>query len=150
MRISSKYYVLCIMHKSFRLKGLLKLLTFVLLTTYYILHTTSAHAAGPCPTDPAGGVRLGDCFGFGDIKSLGQGTSLLVAPAFSVATTLVVILFLIGAFKYMMSAGDKEQLAAARNMIAQALIGFIILMFIFFILPFLLYSLFKITTFRIF
>lgn len=138
------------MHKSFGLKGLLKLLTFVLLTTYYILHTTPLYAAGPCPNDPGGGIQLGDCFGFGDIKSLGAGTSKLVVPAFSIATALVVIFFLIGAFKYIISGGDKEQLAGARNMIAHALIGFIILMFIFFILPFLLYSLFKITTFRIF
>lgn len=95
-------------------------------------------------------VDLGQKFGFGGIPSLGAGTSKLVVPAFSIATTLVVIFFLIGAFKYIISGGDKEQLAAARNMIAQALIGFVILMFIFFILPFLLFSLFRITTFRIF
>ena len=95
-------------------------------------------------------VDLGQKFGFGNIKSLGEGTSKIVTPAFSVAAAIVVILFLIGAFKYIISGGNKEQLAAARDMIAQSLIGFIILMFIFFILPFLLFSLFGITTFRIF
>lgn len=122
MKTSIKYYVLSIM-------GILLL---------YITPTVYAE------------VKLGEKFGFGDIKSLGEGTSRLVVPAFSIASSIVVILFLIGAFKYIISGGDKEQVAAARNTIAQALIGFIILMFVFFILPFVLSSLLGITFFRIF
>lgn len=79
---------------------------------------------------------IGDVFGYGYIKSLGQGTSYLIAPAFSLATAAVVIYFLIGAFKFLTSGGDKEAVASARNMITHAIIGFVILMFAYLILQF--------------
>lgn len=94
-------------------------------------------------------VDIGDQFGFGDVKSLGQGTSRLVLPAFSIATVAVVIYFLIGAFKYLVSGGDKEQVTSARAMITHAIIGFILLMLAFFVIPFTLSRLFGITTFQI-
>lgn len=79
---------------------------------------------------------IGDVFGYGYIKSLGQGTSYLVAPTFSLATAAVIIYFLIGAFKFLTSAGDKEAVASARNMITHAIIGFVILIFAYLILQF--------------
>lgn len=94
-------------------------------------------------------VDLGQKFGFGDIRSLGQGTSKLVTPIFSIAAVLLVIYFLLGAFKYMRSEANKEELEGARQMILQAIIGFMILIFVFFIIPFILTSLFGITDFRI-
>ncbi len=42
-------------------------------------------------------VDISQEYGYGYIRSLGDGISLLVAPVFSVATTLVVIYFLVGA-----------------------------------------------------
>lgn len=106
----------------------------------------------PCTPNPkgGGGFDIGSCFGFGGFKSLGQATSSLVMPIFSLAAAAVVIYFLFGAFKLLTSGGNKEEVAAARNMITHAIIGFIILMFAFFILQFLLSSLFKITGFQLF
>lgn len=104
--------------------------------------------------DPGGdrtsGVRIGDYFGFGDIKSLGEGTTQLVAPFFSIAAVLVIIYFLIGAFKYLRSGGNKEEVEGARQIITHSMIGFIILIFTFFITQFLLSTLFGISAFRIF
>lgn len=94
-------------------------------------------------------VDIGREFAFGDIRSLGQGTNRLIAPAFSIAAAGVVIYFLIGAFKFLTSGGDKNQVAGAREMITHAIIGFIILMFAFFILQFVLSNLFGIKSLRI-
>lgn len=123
------------MRMSFGLKGLLKLLAFLSLTTYYLLHTTPVHAD----------VKIGEQFGFGDIKSLGDAISKLVVPGFSVAAAIVVLYFLFGAFKYLQSRGNKEEVAAAREIIIHSIIGFIILMLAFLVLQFLLSSLFGIT-----
>ncbi len=90
----------------------------------------ATHFPGHIPID------IGNEYGFGDIKSLGEGVSRLVAPTFSLATALVIIYFLIGAFKFLTSSGDKESLASARGMIIHAIIGFVILMFAFLILQF--------------
>ena len=89
-------------------------------------------------------VDIGENFGFGNIRNLGEGASQLMGPAFSIAATLVVLYFLFGAFRYLTAGGNKEQLDAARQMITHAIVGFIILMFAFLILQFLLSSLFGI------
>lgn len=94
-------------------------------------------------------VEIGEKFGFGDIISLGNAISKLVMPAFSVSAAAVVIYFLLGAFKYLMSAGKKEEIEGARNMIFHSIIGFILLMFAFLILQFLLSRLFNIREFGI-
>lgn len=95
------------------------------------------------------GVDISKFFGFGDIQSLGEGTSRLVLPAFEISAVAVILYFLIGAFKYLAAEGNKEKLEAARQMIYHAIIGFIILMLAFLILQFLLSSLFR-TEFKIF
>lgn len=94
-------------------------------------------------------VDIGKEFGFGEIGSFGEGVSKLVTPGFSVASVLVIIYFLFGAFKFLSSGGDKEKIAEGRQMITHSMIGFIILMFAFVILQFLLSSLFGITGFLI-
>lgn len=81
-------------------------------------------------------VDIGTEYSFGDIPSLGEGVNRLVDPTFSLATAVVIIYFLIGAFKFLTSGGDKEAVASARNMITHAIIGFIILIFVFIILQF--------------
>lgn len=95
-------------------------------------------------------MKIGDKFGFGDITSLGQAVSKLVPAIFSLASAVVIIFFLWGAFKFIQSQGDKEELAKARQMIIHAIIGFLILTFVFLILPFLLFSLFGITLSQLF
>ncbi len=94
-------------------------------------------------------VKIGEEFGFGNIKSLGEGTSKLVVPAFEVTAVIVVIYFLMGAFRYLKAGGNKEEVEGARQMIQHSIIGFILLMFTFLILQFLLFSLFKTTDFQI-
>lgn len=106
----------------------------------------------PCPTPPyPSGVSIKDCFGFGpSFSSFGDIISKLVPTIFSVAAAAVVIYFLWGAFNWLKSGGNKEEIAGARNMITHAVIGFIILMFAFIILQFLLSSLFGITNLQLF
>lgn len=94
---------------------------------------------------PSPGVNIGDKFGFGDIKSLGDAISRLVVPGFSVAVAIVVLYFLFGAFKYLQSRGNKEEVAAAQQILIHSIIGFLILMGAFFFLQFFLSSLFGIT-----
>ena len=91
-------------------------------------------------------VDIGKKFGFGNIGSLGEGTSRIVGPAgplFPIAAFLVIFYFLLGAFKFIRAGGNKEEAEAGRQMINHAIIGFIILMFAFFILQFLLSRLFE-------
>lgn len=111
----------------------------LLLTFYFYLLPYPLYAA----------VDIGGQFGFGYVRSFGEGFSLLVGPAFSVATAAVVFYFLIGAFKYLSSGGSKEEVASAQQMITHAIIGFALLMFLFLILQFLLARLFGITEFQV-
>jgi len=82
----------------------------ILIFTFYILilPPTPVYAANPCTPDPKGGFNIGSCFGFGDITSLGQATSRLVIPVFSIAAAAVVIYFLLGAFKYLSSSRSRS------------------------------------------
>lgn len=89
-------------------------------------------------------VPIGEKFGFGDITSFGQATKSLVGPIFSIASFLVILYFLLGAFKYLRGGGNKEEAAEARQMISHAIVGFIILMFAFLILQFVIFKLFNI------
>lgn len=81
-------------------------------------------------------VDIGKEFGYGWITSLGEGTNKLVIPLFSVASFLVILYFLLGAFKFLKAGGNKEEVEGARQMITHAIVGFIILMFAFFILQY--------------
>lgn len=95
-------------------------------------------------------VDIGSNFGFGHITDLGQGTTQLIGPFFSIATFLVILYFLLGAFKYMKAGGNKEDVEAGKQMIIHGIIGFMLLMLSFLILQFLLSSLFKGIIFNIF
>lgn len=86
----------------------------------------------------AQGVDIGDKFGFGDIESLGDATSRLMVPMFEVTAGIVIIYFLIGAFFYMKSGGDKEEIAKAREMMNHAIVGFLILIVAFFIIEYIM------------
>lgn len=94
-------------------------------------------------------VSIEDKYAFGNIKNLGQGVDLLVGPAFTVAMVAVVLYFVAGAFKYLTSGGDKESLGGAIKMMTHAVIGFVLVMFTFFILPYLLDALFGISMLKI-
>lgn len=87
-------------------------------------------AQSPTPVD------IKKDYAFGEIESLGQSIQLLVIPAFSIATLAVVIYFLVGVIKLLISGGDKNAVASARAMITHAIIGFILLILMFFIFQF--------------
>lgn len=87
-------------------------------------------------SSPVYAVDLSSEYAFGGIKSLGEGFTYLVAPGFSIAAIGVVIYFLIGSFKLLTSGGDKNNVAAGKDMIVHAIIGFILLIGMFLILQF--------------
>ena len=95
-------------------------------------------------------MDIGTKFGFGDIKSLGEGTSKLVMPIFEIAAFLVIIYFLIGAFKYLKAGGNKEDVEGGKQMITHAIIGFGLLILSFLVLQFMLSKLFGITDIGLF
>jgi len=82
------------------------------------------------------GIPIGEDFGFGNLTSLGETTNQLVTPVFSIASFLVILYFLLGAFKYLKAGGNKEDVESGKQMIIHAIIGFMLLMFAFFFLQF--------------
>ncbi len=83
-------------------------------------------------------VKISDYFGFGNITSLGEGTSKLVPFIFSAAAFLVIFYFLLGAFQYLRAGGNKEEVEKGRQMITHAFIGFILLMLAFLVIQYVL------------
>ena len=86
-------------------------------------------------------VNLGSQYSFGNIgggdtPAVPELISRLMGPAFSVAALLVTFYFIIGAFKFMTSAGDKAKVGEAREMITHAIIGLILLLMMWLILRF--------------
>lgn len=81
-------------------------------------------------------IDLSKQYAFGNITSLGQGLGFLVGPAFMIAGVAVVIYFIIGAVRFIFSAGDKGAVQGARDMITHAIIGFILLMLMFLLFQF--------------
>lgn len=123
--------------KTWNLK--LKTLLYLVFSLQFLVTTTFAQSPVP----------IGEHFGFGNIKSLGEGTTKLVGPAFAVTAAIVVIFFLLGAFRWLRAGGNKEEVEAARQMIQHSVIGFVLLMAAFVVLQFLLSSLFGLTGFQI-
>lgn len=89
-----------------------------------------------------GTVPLSGQYDFGWITSLGDFISkqLLGAtggPLFAIFATITVFFIIFGGFKYLTSGGDKEALASARNTLTYAIIGFILLIFMFLVVRYL-------------
>jgi hypothetical protein len=82
-------------------------------------------------------VDISKEYAFGDLTNLGIGFSRLVAPGFAIAIVAVVFYFIIGGLKYLTSGGDKETISSAQKMITHAIIGFILLIFLFLAIEFL-------------
>ena len=81
-------------------------------------------------------VPLSQQYAFGNIKSLSQGVGYIIGPAFEIAGILVLFYFLIGAFQYLTSGGDKNTTASAQGKITHAIIGFVLLILLFVIMKF--------------
>lgn len=116
---------------------------FAFLFTFYILHSTFTLPTIAAPID------IGERYGFGGVKTLGEGLGTLVRPGFALAAALVVLYFVFAGFKYITSGGNKEEIASAQKMIQYAIIGFVILMTAFLVLQFLLVRLFNLTDLQI-
>lgn len=82
------------------------------------------------------GIDIADFYGFRDIRTLGEGVQRLTGPTFAIATASVVIYFLVGGVKYLLSGGDKTQVEGAQKMITHAIVGFVILLFAYLVLQF--------------
>lgn len=78
-------------------------------------------------------MDLSKYYAFGQFDTLGKILSRLLPVIFSIAGIGVVFYFLIGALRIITSGGNKEAIAGARNMITQAIVGFVLLMLVFLI-----------------
>ena len=85
----------------------IKCLLFLISTFCFLTFINPAFAQAPSS------LPLGENFGLGDITSLGEGTSRIMGLIFSVATLLVIIYFLMAAFKYMKAGANKEDIEVA-------------------------------------
>lgn len=83
-------------------------------------------------------VDLKDHYAYGNLGSLSQGLGYLIMPMFALASLAVTIYLILGAFKFLSSGGDKEGIAAGKNMITHALIAFLMLIMLFLVLEYLL------------
>jgi hypothetical protein len=80
---------------------------------------------------------LGENYGLGYIKTVGEGFSHLIRPSFEIAGAALIIYLVVAGFKWIASGGDKEAIASARAMITHAIIGFALLILFFLVLKFL-------------
>lgn len=85
----------------------------------------------------ANSVDLAREYPFGNVSTLSDAIGRLIGPAFSIAGTAVVIYFIWGSAKIVFSQGDKNEVAAARQMITHAIIGFVLLIVMFIIFQYL-------------
>ncbi len=83
------------------------------------------------PSSVRAAVDLKEVYAFGWLNSLGQGVNLLIMPVFSVAAILLIFYLTLGAIRWMISRGDKNDLENAKNMITHSIIGFILLFVVF-------------------
>ncbi len=94
-----------------------------------------------CPTRVQAAVELSGNFAFGSVKSFGELISYLVPTAFIVAGIMLAFFFFTASFDMIISQGDKNATAAAREKIVHAIIGFILLVLSFIIVRYLPYFL---------
>jgi hypothetical protein len=82
-------------------------------------------------------VNLADEYAFGNIGSFGGLLHLIEPMVFVIASVAVVFYFAIGAFRWIVSGGDKSALEGARNMMTHAIIGFFMLILVFLLVQYL-------------
>lgn len=117
-------------------------ISFVLITLSVVFLypvTVSAYEGGVRDNfvSPNKSVDLKTQFLFGNITNMGDLTTRFWPVAFGVAGVVLTLYTLIGAFKFIMSGGDKESVANARRMITHAIVGFMLLILLFLIFQYL-------------
>lgn len=85
-------------------------------------------------------VDLGTQYAFGGSKfqTIGQLISRILPIVFAVSGIVVIFWFLYAAIKYLTAGANKEEVAKARSMIANSLVGFLLLMLVFIIAQFIM------------
>lgn len=84
-----------------------------------------------------GKVFISGIFSFGSFWTFADAIQPLVNPAFAIAGTIVFIYFIVGAFRFVTSNGDKNIIASAREEIYHGIIGFILLILLFLVMRYL-------------
>jgi hypothetical protein len=107
-----------------------KLLALLSISYGYLSLTKTVLAAPP--------VNLGGVYIFGGVQSVGQFLTSLGEAAFGIAGLMLTIYLLLGGFRLMMAAGDKNAVAGGREMIVHSIVGFLLLMLIFLVFEFIL------------
>ncbi|MDO8429373.1 MAG: hypothetical protein Q7S88_01975 [Candidatus Daviesbacteria bacterium] len=79
---------------------------------------------------------LASTYDFGYLNNFGQFINMLLPLVYFVATTAVVFYTIFGAIKFLISAGDKTAVSAARDMITHGVIGLVLLIMLFLVLQF--------------
>jgi len=126
-----KFMVRCswfVVHGSlFMVRTVLCLVLVVVLfrTTNYEPPTIYAQVTKPI------GVNLSGQYGFGWIDNAGQLFSKVIPIVFYLSSLIVFFYFLWAGAKYIYSSGNKEEIAKARAMIINSIVGFLLLMFVF-------------------
>ena len=104
-----------------------KIVVFFLLLFTLILPLSTPYAASLDLSKEYGFGRLPN----GEEATVGGAINNLVQPAFTIAGVAVVFYLIIGAVKFITAAGEKEAVQGARNMIVHAIIGIVLLLFMF-------------------
>ena len=89
------------------------------------------------PENTYAAVNLADNYAFGSVKSLGQLIGYLVPLGLTLGGIMVSIYILLGAFDLIISWGDKNAIASARNKILHGIVGLVLLIAMFVVLKFL-------------
>jgi len=86
---------------------------------------------------PGAPVNIGPTFNspFGVSKTLSDLVSVILSGSISIASVAVLLLFFVGGFKLIQSAGsgDADQAAQGKAAVTNAFIGFVIIMSVFWI-----------------
>lgn len=93
--------------------------------------------ATPTPIPSLPPANLTQEFQFGTITNMGVLAKGFFPVAFEFAMIALLIYTLVGAFKFLVSGGDKDAVANARKMITHAAIGFFLLIILFLIFQYL-------------
>ncbi len=76
-------------------------------------------------------------YSLGFLVSIGAAVKPLIGPIFAVAGTIVFIYFIVGAFRMIISQGDKNIIHSAREEMVHGIVGFILLIFLFLVAEYL-------------
>lgn len=93
-------------------------------------------------------VDLGEQYGFGKYKTIGDFISVLILPGLILGGLSILYYFLLASYKMLTAGGNKDEMGKARAMITHGIIGFLLLLVAFLVLMF-IPEIFKLEGFKI-